>query len=76
MNRSLEQTNCLKTALRFTGFICPALRFIPHEPRKKDTHSLNECITYPLESLWAPGGRKESVIHIPILVVIYDLFGV
>ena len=21
-------------------FVCPALWFIPHEPRKKDTHSL------------------------------------
>ena len=27
-------------------FVCPALRFIPHEPRKKDTHSLtNHSIT-------------------------------
>ena len=25
---------------RFTRFVCSALRFIPHEPRKKDTHSL------------------------------------
>ena len=23
-------------------FVCTALRFIPHEPEKKDTHSLNE----------------------------------
>ena len=41
MNRSAEQTNRSRTALRFTRFVCPALRFIPHEPRKKDTHSLN-----------------------------------
>ena len=40
MNRSAEQTNRPRTALRFTRFVCPALRFIPHEPRKKDTHSL------------------------------------
>ena len=40
MNRSAEQTNRTRTASRFTRFVCPALRFIPHEPRKKDTHSL------------------------------------
>ena len=43
MNRSAEQTNRPRTASRFTWFLCPALRpgFIPHEPRKKDTHSLS-----------------------------------
>ena len=41
MNRSAEQTNRPRTASRFTRFVCPALRFIPHEPRKKDTHFLN-----------------------------------
>ena len=35
MNRSAEQTNRPRTASRFTWFICPVLRFIPHEPRKK-----------------------------------------
>ena len=40
MNRSAEQTNQPRTASRFTRFVCPALRFIPHEHRKKDTHSL------------------------------------
>ena len=40
MNRSAEQTNRTRTALRFTRFVCSALRFISHEPRKKDTHSL------------------------------------
>ena len=35
MNRSAEQTNRPRTASRFTRFVCPALRFIPHEPRKK-----------------------------------------
>ena len=35
MNRSAEQTNHSRTASRFTRFVCPALRFIPHEPRKK-----------------------------------------
>ena len=29
-------------ASRFTRFVCPALRFIPNVPRKKDTHSLNK----------------------------------
>ena len=42
MNRSAEQTNRTRTASRFTRFVCPALRFIPHEPRKKDTHSLRK----------------------------------
>ena len=41
MNRSAEQTNRPRTASRFMRFVCPALRFIPHEPRKKDTHSLS-----------------------------------
>ena len=35
MNRSAEQTNGPRTALRFKRFVCPALRFIPHEPRKR-----------------------------------------
>ena len=43
MNRSAEQTNRPRTTSRFTWFVCPVLRFIPHEPRKKDTHSLSEC---------------------------------
>ena len=42
MNRSAEQTNRTRTASRFTRFVCSALRFISHEPRKKDTHSLNK----------------------------------
>ena len=41
MNRSAEQTNRPRTASRFTRFVCPALRFIPHEPRRKDTHFLS-----------------------------------
>ena len=35
MNRSAEQ--------EFMWFVCPAVRFIPHEPRKKDTHSLSNA---------------------------------
>ena len=46
MNRSAEQTNRPRTASRFTRFVCPVLRFIPHEPRKKDTHSLIEHVNY------------------------------
>ena len=42
MNRSAEQTNRPWTASRFTRFVCPTIRFIPHEPPKKDTHSLSE----------------------------------
>ena len=41
MNRSAEQTNRTRTASQFTRFVCSALRFISHEPRKKDTHSLS-----------------------------------
>ena len=50
MNQSKEQTNRLINVSRFTRFVCPALRFIPHEPRKKDTHSLiiHENFTYNL----------------------------
>ena len=43
MNRSAEQKNRPRTASRFTRFVCSALRFIPHEPRKKDAHSLSRC---------------------------------
>ena len=46
MNRSAEQTNRPRTASRFTRFVCPALRFIPHEPRKKDTHSLKNSYVW------------------------------
>ena len=52
MNRSAEQTNRPRTASRFTRFVCPALRFIPHEPRKKDTHSLNELKVYAIVFSW------------------------
>ena len=34
-----NKQNSPRTALCFTQFVCPALRFIPHEPKKKDTHS-------------------------------------
>ena len=53
MNRSAEQTNRPRTASRFTRFVCPALRFIPHEPRKKDTHSLNICKICTSVYFWA-----------------------
>ena len=34
-----------KKRSQFTRFVCSALRFISHEPRKKDTHSLYlQCI--------------------------------
>ena len=52
MNRSAEQTNRPRTASRFTRFVCPALRFIPHEPRKKNTHSLILQIScFPYQNL-------------------------
>ena len=40
MNRSAEQTNHPRTASRFTRFVCSRYDSYPHEPRKKDTHSL------------------------------------
>ena len=32
MNQSAEQTNGPRTPLRFTPFVCPELRLIPHSP--------------------------------------------
>ena len=57
MNRSAEQTNRTRTASRFTRFVCdsPSLRFIPHEPRKKDTHSLSSTICPTLFMCWWTG---------------------
>ena len=40
MNRSAEQTNRVNREAVLVRFVCSALRFIFHEPRKKDTHSL------------------------------------
>ena len=40
MNRSAGQTNRVNREAVLVRFVCSALRFIPHEPRKKDTHSL------------------------------------
>ena len=40
MNQSTGQTNHVNREAVFGRFVCSALRFIPHEPRKKDTHSL------------------------------------
>ena len=40
MNRSVEQTNRVNREAVLVRFVCSALRFISHEPRKKDTHSL------------------------------------
>ena len=44
MNRSAEQTNRTRTASQFARFVCSALRFISHEPRKKDTYSLKKLL--------------------------------
>ena len=35
MNRSAEQTNRVNREAVFVRFVCSALRFISHEPRKK-----------------------------------------
>ena len=40
MNRSAEQTNRVNREAVLVRFLCSALWFISHEPRKKDTHSL------------------------------------
>ena len=40
MNRSAEKTNRVNREAVLLRFVCSALRFISHEPRKKDTHSL------------------------------------
>ena len=45
MNRSAGQTNRVNREAVLVRFVCSALRFIPHEPRKKDTHSLYlQCV--------------------------------
>ena len=45
MNRSAEQTNLVR-------FVCSALRFISHEPRKKDRSSRDlfvpHCDSFPM----------------------------
>ena len=46
MNRSAGQTNRVNREAVLGRFVCSALRFIPHEPRKKDTHSLNTSVKY------------------------------
>ena len=46
MNRSAEQTNHPRTASRFTRFVCSRYDSYPHEPRKKDTHSLLVDLLY------------------------------
>ena len=37
MNRSAEQTNRVNREVVLVRFVCSALRFISHEPRKKKT---------------------------------------
>ena len=48
MNRSAEQTNRVNREAVLVRFVCSALRFISHEPRKKDTHSL--CDAYDVDN--------------------------
>ena len=57
MNRSAEQTNRPRTVSRFTRFVCPALRFILNEPRKKDIHSL----IIPLISMKLMGAKQKDM---------------
>ena len=39
MNWSTGQTNCVNSEAVLWWLVCSACWFIPHEPRKKDTHS-------------------------------------
>ena len=58
-----EQTNRSRTASRFTRFVCPALPFIPHEPRKKDTHSLIGCCFFGIHVRCGNQKGDEEDIH-------------
>ena len=40
INRSVGQTNRVNREVVRWRFVCSTLRYIPNEPRKKDTHSL------------------------------------
>ena len=40
MNRSAEQTNRVNREAVLVRFVCSALRFISHEPRKQESHFL------------------------------------
>ena len=57
MNRSAEQTNHPRTASRFTRFVCLRYDSYPHEPRKKDTHSLSEIENTSARGLIQGGSR-------------------
>ena len=46
MNRSAEQTNRLNREAVLVRFVCSALRFISHEPRKKDRSSHDVCVPH------------------------------
>ena len=55
MNRSAEQTNRVNREAVLVRFVCSALRFISHEPRKKDRSSRDlfvpHCDSFELKSL-------------------------
>ena len=52
MNRSAEQTNRVNREAVLVRFVCSALRFIFHEPRKKDRSSRDffvpHCDSFPM----------------------------
>ena len=52
MNRSAEQTNRVNREAVLVRFVCSALRFISHEPRKKDRSSRDlfvpHCDSFPM----------------------------
>ena len=52
MNRSAEQTNRVNRDAVLVRFVCSALRFISHEPRKKDRSSrelfVPHCDSFPM----------------------------
>ena len=62
MNRSAGQTIRVNREAVLGRFVCSALRFIPHEPRKKDTHSLYlQCFQQRLFLKFSEKGYKFKI---------------
>ena len=62
MNRSAGQTNRVNREAVLGQFVCSALRFIPHEPRKKDAHSLYlQCFQQRLFLKFSEKGYKFKI---------------
>ena len=59
MNRSAEQTNRMNREAVLVRFVCSALRFISHEPRKKAVHAI--CLFRT--AIHFPWTEKKKDIH-------------